>query len=149
MNLRQNISRYAEITERKDSFRGWVVYDAECAFCRSGARRWGKLLLRRGFRLAALQSAWARGRLPAETLLNEMRLIEPEGRVLGGADALLQIARTFWWARPFAALAGLPVFKPALRRAYLAFARRRHCAGGACAAPPCKRRRTIVFLEMP
>ena len=113
---------------------GWVLYDGDCELCRAWAGRGYRVLQRRGFKLAALQLPWVRAKfgLDAETLLTEMRLITMDGRSLGGADALIEIARAIWWAWPLSVFARVPGARPLLRRAYRWLAARRHCSSGAC-----------------
>lgn len=143
-----------EITERNG---GWALYDGNCAFCRAWVARGYRVLRRRGFKLAALQAPWVQTRfgLKAETLLNEMRLITADGRNLGGADALIEIARSIWWMSPVSTLARLPGAMAVLRATYRWFAARRHCFGGACQLPHKGSRRspnhsvTSSFYEMP
>jgi hypothetical protein len=53
-------------------------------------------------------------------------------RILGGADAVLQLAHEITWARPIYWLARLPGAKPALHHLHASYARRRHCLGGSC-----------------
>ena len=111
--------------------RGWVFYDADCTFCTSLARRLEPTLLRRGFHCGALQEPWVGivlG-LPREELLREFRVRTANSEVLGGADALLHLARHIWWAWPLYALAQIPSPRDLLRAAYRWFAARRHCAG--------------------
>jgi predicted DCC family thiol-disulfide oxidoreductase YuxK len=114
--------------------RGWVFYDADCAFCTSLARRLEPMLLRRGFHCAALQEPWVGivlG-LPREELLSEFRVRLASGEVLGGADALLHLARHIWWAWPLYALARIPSPRDLMRAAYRAIAARRHCQSSIC-----------------
>jgi predicted DCC family thiol-disulfide oxidoreductase YuxK len=109
--------------------RGWVFYDADCAFCTSLARWLEPTLLRRGFHFAALQEPWVAivlG-LSREELLRELRARAASGEVLGGADALLHLARHIWWACPLYALARIPSPRDIFRAAYRWFAARRHC----------------------
>jgi predicted DCC family thiol-disulfide oxidoreductase YuxK len=109
--------------------RGWVFYDAECSFCTSLARRLEPMLLRRGFHCAGLQEPWVGlvlG-LRGEELLSEFRVRKASGEVLGGADALLHLARHIWWAWPLYALGRIPSPRDLLRAAYRWFAARRHC----------------------
>lgn len=109
--------------------RGWVFYDADCAFCTSLARWLEPTLLRRSFHCAALQEHWVAivlG-LPREELLNELRVRTANGEVLGGANALLHLARHIWWAWPLYALGRIPSPRDLLRAAYRWFAARRHC----------------------
>ena len=114
--------------------RGWVFYDADCAFCTSLTRRLEPMLLRRGFHCAALQEPWVRivlG-LPREELLREIRVRTASGEVLGGADALVHLARHIWWAWPLYALARIPSPRDLMSAAYRAIAVRRHCQSSIC-----------------
>ena len=65
-------------------------------------------------------------------LMKEMRLLLPNGTSLGGADALLEISRHFWWTWPIRQMARLPVILNLLRASYGWVARRRSCADGTC-----------------
>jgi predicted DCC family thiol-disulfide oxidoreductase YuxK len=123
-----------EITER---CAGWILYDGDCAFCRGWVARGYRILRRRGFKFATLQSPWVSTRfaIDSDTLMQEMRLILSDGKRLGGADALLEIARRIWWMSPFYHLSGLPGVKAAMRTAYRCLARNRHCLGRACQLP--------------
>ncbi|MBI2929964.1 MAG: DUF393 domain-containing protein [Verrucomicrobia bacterium] len=116
---------------------GWVLYDGECRLCADSARRFAPTLGSRGFELAPLQTPWARERLAlsASAAPTEMALVRNDGRVFGGADALVAIARHVWWAWPLFAVAHLPGMLPVLRAVYRRLAERRHCFGGACAGP--------------
>jgi predicted DCC family thiol-disulfide oxidoreductase YuxK len=115
---------------------GWVCYDAECGVCVRLAERFNKTLARRRFELVALQAEWVRARLGLDDseLLAEMRLLKPDGRIIGGADALLEISREFWWAWPLRQMGRVPAAMKLFRAGYRWIARRRHCAGGACGA---------------
>jgi predicted DCC family thiol-disulfide oxidoreductase YuxK len=125
----------SEITDNKNQ-RGWVFFDGACRFCSALARRWSRVLNRHGFGLAPLQAPWVREtlRLAGAQLLSEMRLLTKQGVAYGGADALLQLARQIWWARPFYWISRVPGITPVLRKAYAWVARHRHCVGGACKA---------------
>ncbi len=80
---------------------GWIFYDGGCRRCVALARRWERAMARRSFRLAPLQADWVRARFAVsdEQLLREMRILTPDGKVFGGAEALVELSRTFWWAR--------------------------------------------------
>ncbi len=86
----------------------------------------------RGVHLVPLQAGWVRQRLglSEEELLREMKLIVRDGRVLGGADALVELAREIWWGWPLFALAQLPGAKAVMRMVYRWIARNRHQLGG-------------------
>lgn len=131
------ISLISEITDRKGPRAAdWVFYDGECEFCRSLARRFRSTLRRRGFGLAPLQDprvATLLG-LPANLLLQEMRVLTAEGEVLGGAQAVTFLARKIWWAWPVYAAAKLPGMRPLLHAAYRWVADHRHCSSCAVGA---------------
>lgn len=121
---------------------GWVVYDGACGVCSGLARRFRRVLARRGFALVPIQSPWMSSRLrfsygiPLEKLLDEMRVLTADGRALGGADAILFLASKVWWARPLAALGAIQPLRALLRRAYRWFAARRHRFSSACNIHP-------------
>jgi predicted DCC family thiol-disulfide oxidoreductase YuxK len=126
----------SEISKLHDSewLRGWVLYDGDCALCRRWVRRFERTLTLRGFDLAPLQSPWVLECLdvPEHELLARMRVLTREGGDVAGADALLFIARTIWWAWPLYAVSLLPGCRPWLRRLYDFVARHRQCSGDSC-----------------
>jgi hypothetical protein len=79
-----------------------------------------------------------------------MRLLLANGRELGGADALIELARRIRWAWPLPVLAVVPGITPALRLAYGWVARHRHCLGPACRRhdAPAPRRAWIGWLPL-
>jgi predicted DCC family thiol-disulfide oxidoreductase YuxK len=113
---------------------GWVLYDSDCPFCVRAARRFETLLARKNFAIMPLQTPWVGAKLGMEDsqLLQEMRLLLPDGTSYGGADALIEISRFYWWAQPVRQLAGFPAARKMLRRAYVWLAARRRCTGGSC-----------------
>lgn len=121
---------FSDASPKNGTRRGWVFYDAGCVFCTSLARWLEPALLRCGFHRAALQEPWAAivlG-LSREELLTELRVRTANGKILGGADALIFVARHIWWAWPIYALAQIPSPRDCFRAAYRWFAARRHCA---------------------
>jgi predicted DCC family thiol-disulfide oxidoreductase YuxK len=120
-----------EVTE---TAQGWVLYDGECPLCTNAARRFDGLLHRHHFNLAPLQAAWARQRLglKAGEPLMEMKLLAEDGRIFGGADALVQIARRIRWAWPLFVLAQIPGAMILLRAIYRRVAANRQCLSGDC-----------------
>lgn len=128
-----------EITDGQSSHagtRGWIFYDGECAICWRGVEFWRGAMERRGFEFEALQAPWVRKMLGLDEreLLREMRLMLADGRTLGGADAILELARQVWWARPLVWLARAPYAMRLMRSAYRGIAARRKCNGEACVA---------------
>jgi predicted metal-dependent hydrolase/predicted DCC family thiol-disulfide oxidoreductase YuxK len=113
----------------------WVLYDGDCSFCTGAATWFAPLLHHHHFALATLQTPWVRQRLglkPNEPLV-EMKLLMGDGRICGGVDALLQIARALWWAWPVYVISFVPGFKSLLRITYRRIAARRNCANTMCA----------------
>ena len=125
-----------EITDAK-KLNGLVLYDADCGICVRLARRFQHTLARRRFELLPLQTPWIRARLglPEAELLAEMRLLTLQGDTFGGADALLEIGRHFWWSWPLRQIARMPAGRELFRAAYRWIARNRTCATGACQLP--------------
>jgi predicted DCC family thiol-disulfide oxidoreductase YuxK len=115
---------------------GWIFYDGECQFCISNIRRHEKLLRKHGFEPATLQAPWVRERLglKPDSELTEIKLLS-DGKIYGGADALLRITRRIWWAWPLFALARIPGMIFVFRAIYRRVAANRHRLGGNCKLP--------------
>jgi predicted DCC family thiol-disulfide oxidoreductase YuxK len=130
------ISLSSEMTDAKGSrtSRGWVFFDRDCPICTSLARRFRRALEKRGFGLAGLQDPRVQAllNLPPEKLLREMRVATVEGKIYGGAEAIIFLAQQIWWAWPLYAAAKLPGVPHLLDAAYFWFADHRKCATGAC-----------------
>ncbi|TMQ22547.1 MAG: DUF393 domain-containing protein [Candidatus Rokuibacteriota bacterium] len=117
--------------------RATLIYDGDCAMCRSSAL-W---IMRRALSRGALEILPCRSgvraerfpQVPEAACLTAMQLVLPDGRVLSGADAvpeLLRRIRGWGWAAGVFALPGL---RPLARRAYAWVARNRmriSCAPG-------------------
>jgi predicted DCC family thiol-disulfide oxidoreductase YuxK len=71
--------------------------------------------------------------------LEEMRVLTADGRDIGGADAVIFLARQMWWGRPFAALAQLPSMHKLLDRGYRWIAAHRGCDHITCKILPRRR----------
>jgi predicted DCC family thiol-disulfide oxidoreductase YuxK len=123
------------------SFRGWILYDHDCRSCTASARRFDQIFRRRGFFFLPLQTSWVMNRLGLEpgTPLEEMRVLTAGGHDIGGADAVIFLARQIWWVWPFAALAQLPGMHKLLDRAYRWIAAHRGCDHITCKLPPRRR----------
>jgi predicted DCC family thiol-disulfide oxidoreductase YuxK len=70
--------------------------------------------------------------LPPEDLLREMRVATANGKVFGGAEAIVYLARKIWWAWPLYAAAKLPAALRILDVYYRWFADHRTCLSGSC-----------------
>ena len=114
--------------------RGWIFYDGACRHCSAAAKRFERLFERRGFALIPLQTPWVqkRLRLNPTALLEEMRLLTDDGKILGGADAVIFLAGQVWWAWPFYSLAQLPGMHGLVEKSYRWIATHRGCAHSAC-----------------
>jgi predicted DCC family thiol-disulfide oxidoreductase YuxK len=130
------ISLSSEMTDAKGSraSRGWIFFDRDCAICTSLACRFRRPLEKRGFGLAGLQDPRVQSllNLPREELLREMRVATAEGKIYGGADAIVYLARQIWWAWPLYAAAKLPGVPRILDVCYRWFADHRTCSSGVC-----------------
>ncbi len=133
--------------------RGWVFYDAECPLCVRGVARWGGKFLRRGFAWTPLQTPGTAAQLglTEEELRAEMRLLLPDGRVLGGVRAWCALFRSVWWLWPLGVLLELPGLRAVGVAAYRWIARRRHCLTEPCPihGSPRTHRRHRAFFELP
>ena len=118
-------------------------------------RRLASVLTRRRFQFRTLQSPEAPQRLgmSGRALFHEMRLLLADGRNLGGADAVVEIARRIWWAWPLWLLSQMPGARPLLHAAYRIIAANHHCIGDACGVESSARDQTkigsIIALILP
>ncbi len=131
------ITLVSEWTDNKGRrARGWLFFDAECAFCTRIARWIAPIMERRGLALAPLQDprvAVLLGLSPEE-LLFEIKFIGADGRQHGGAEAAVALAREIWWARPIVWLAKIPWAMSAMDFGYRWIAVRRSCSAMNCPA---------------
>lgn len=124
------ISLASQYTDGKGRHaRGWLFFDAECAFCTRFAQWLAPKLRRRGLAVAPLQDPRVASLLglTQDELLREMRFLLPDGSQIGGADAAFALAREIWYTAPLGWLARLPGVMPLLRFAYRKLAARRSC----------------------
>jgi predicted DCC family thiol-disulfide oxidoreductase YuxK len=131
------ISLASEYTDGKGRHaKGWLFYDADCAFCIRLARWVAPILARRSFAVAPLQDPRVGALLgmSSQELLRELRFLLSDGRHYGGADAILALAREIWWARPLTWLSKIPGMMDLLHSGYRLIAGRRSCAAASCQA---------------
>jgi len=131
------ISLASEMTDRKGKHaRGWLFFDAECAFCTRIARFLAGPMRRRGLAVAALQDprvSLLLG-LSRQELLRAVRFVAADGSHCAGADALFAVAKELWWARPLAWASRIPGILPAMRAAYRRGSARWNCNADRCLA---------------
>lgn len=120
----------SEITETTDKTGEWVFYDDRCPFCTAWAHRVQRPLGRLGFRFAALQTPWVRQRVGEDW--DEVKVMTTDGAVLGGAEAMIHLARRVWWMRPLWVFSRMPGALPLLDCGYRYVAAKRNCLNGAC-----------------
>jgi predicted DCC family thiol-disulfide oxidoreductase YuxK len=132
------ISLSSEMTDSKGrrARRGWLFFDGNCAFCTTVSQWSSRVLGPRGYEVAPLQDPRVQELLavPPDRLLLEMRVLTSDGQHIGGAVALVFLAREVWWAWPLYALAQFPGVLRLLRIGYRWIARHRQCATGVCAS---------------
>jgi predicted DCC family thiol-disulfide oxidoreductase YuxK len=131
------ISLTSEFTDGKGRHaRGWLFFDADCAFCARIARWLLPILEKRGLGIAPLQDprVGALLGLSQSELLREMRFLLSDGSQYGGADAAIALAREIWWAHSLVWLSRAPRMMDAMRRGYRWIAARRRCSAEACRA---------------
>ncbi len=124
-----------EITKTTDgNGGGWVLIDGDCPMCVGLAGRLAGVFERIGYGVAPQQTPWVRERLGLKVgePLTELRVLSPSGQVVGGADAIVFVAKSVWWAWPFVALTRIPGAMFILRALYRRFAANRHCISNAC-----------------
>lgn len=131
------ISLANEYTDSKGRHaKGWLFFDADCGFCTHIARWLAPMLARRGFSVAPLQDPRVGPLLGLSQLglLRELRFLLSDGRLYGGADAVLAVARQIGWASPLLWLSYVPGVSGLLHRAYKWVAAQRNCSASGCTA---------------
>jgi predicted DCC family thiol-disulfide oxidoreductase YuxK len=108
------------------SGRPLLVFDGECSFCRRWANRWREAGAE-GFDIEPFQSAAARfPELAPAQFKQAVQLIQTDGRVFSGAEAVLRaqaLGKSRGWL--LAAYERLPGFAPSAEAIYRAVARQR------------------------
>ena len=144
-----------EITENKaNKPAGWIFFDAECRFCVSARRRWGRIFESRGFVWLPMQTPGTAERLGVtpERLTAEMWLLPAGASPLSGVDAWIGLMRHVWWLKPLAVALDLPGIKRLAKAGYGWIARNRYCIAGRCRLHPRQlhsKHRHTGFLELP
>jgi predicted DCC family thiol-disulfide oxidoreductase YuxK len=127
-----------------------VFYDAECRLCVACARSLRGVLARRQIELVPLHSPGMSALLGVheEELFVEMRLRLRDGTVLGGAAAIVEIARRIWWASPLWALSRVPGAMRPMNAIYRWMARKRTCFNASCDAHVTRHASSISLLPL-
>lgn len=106
-----------------------VLWDDHCNSCRRLKSLVDRRLECAGYRF---ESLWRWRESRSGFSADEMHLVFPDGRRLGGIDALLHLMRRVWWLMPVALLGRVPGIHGLMRWAYRWFAARRYRFGCAC-----------------
>ncbi len=112
--------------------RGLVCYDGECPLCRRLVSRFGPALRRSGFQFVTLQMPSIQRRLGIYDVPDEMKLILPNGKILGGVDAVIALTEALGLDQDLANSARSIVMRPLLDLLYKLIAKHRGCAANAC-----------------
>ena len=133
--------------------RGEVFYDADCALCSRGARRWGGMFARRGYCCLPMQAPGAASSLGVSDteLGTEMKLRLVGGGVIGGVDAWAILFRAVWWLWPLGVLIRMPGVRTMGGVIYRWMARNRYRISDACGLHQRElvRHRHAAFFELP
>lgn len=116
---------------------GWVLYDGDCGVCSRWVPSWEPTLSRHGLAIAPLQSTWVQERtgLPPADLLSDIRLLQPNGKLLSGPEVYRYMMRRIWWAYPIYLLSTAPGINRLFDWAYRTFARHRMRISAGCGLP--------------
>ena len=125
------------MTETKNNPAGWILYDDACGICRRWVPFWESTLRRRGFEIAPLQTDWVKEKLRLDdvALVQDLRLLLPDGKLFSGADAYRYAMKRIWWASPVYLFAIAPVSRNVFDGCYRRFAAHRHQISNACQLP--------------
>ncbi len=125
------------MNEAKTNPEGWILYDDSCGICRRWVPFWENTLRKRGFEIAPLQADWVKTKLPLSeaALLQDLRLLLPDGKIISGADTYRYAMERIWWARPIYLFSIAPVGRNIFDWGYRRFAANRHKISTACQWP--------------
>jgi predicted DCC family thiol-disulfide oxidoreductase YuxK len=123
------------ISKSEISSKAWILYDSDCALCTRYIKRIESPFKRLGFGIAPLKTDWVARKLVHRKRgrPDEMVVITFNGQALGGADAIIYLAKFTWWAWPLSVLSKVPGIRYALSQLYSILARSRHCVSSSTA----------------
>ena len=139
MSLSTEVARVGPARNPVSAGKFKVLYDDQCEICQAGVA-WLRVLDTRGRTEAVPITAAALEKLGAglemQSCLRELHVVDPEGQVYKGWDAVARLARLFRWTWIVGVVGRVPPFMQTARWAYRFVARNRHalskCRGGAC-----------------
>lgn len=131
--MKEELFKYSNLIPEKN-FKGWILYDGMCGFCKKFIFFWRSTLLKKGFDIAALQEDWVVKQLnmSADEAEKDFRLLLKEQIIYSGAEAYRYILGKIWWAWPLYILSVLPLTRNIFDWCYRAFANNRHKISKTC-----------------
>jgi predicted DCC family thiol-disulfide oxidoreductase YuxK len=103
-----------------------VVFDGDCDFCRQWIDRWRQTLGDRAEFVPYQEAASRFPEIPEQAFRNSVHLIEPDGRVSRGAEAVFRmLSHAPGWGWPLRLYRRLPGFAPLTEACYRLVARHR------------------------
>ena len=115
-----------------------IYYDSHCGLCSAGRRRLERIMLRRGWKVVAMDDPGVPellGLEPGETP-GENKVRTTDGRILGGVDAYGYIWRHVWWAVPLSWLTRVPGIRQVVILIYRTIAKHRNRISATCGLRP-------------
>ncbi len=113
---------------------GWLLYDGSCGFCDRWVQFWKPIIGKRGFGVAPLQSDFVKARIamPEDILLQDLRVLLINGKIISGANAYRYLMRRIFWAYPLFVLSIIPILSSLFDWGYRTFANHRHRVSKVC-----------------
>jgi len=124
-----------------------LLFDGHCRLCTAGARKLARWARPGAVELASFQDPSVLGRFPDLTrdqCLQAMHLVEPDGHVFGGAEAVVAVLVTRGWLFAWTRLYYLPGLRWLADRAYRWVARNRYRLTGRA---PCDETGCVLHPE--
>lgn len=135
------MSRSTTIRTATHPDRDTVLYDGQCAFCRGQVGWLRRFDLLGSLRFTSLHDASVQHDYPElshEQLLEQMFVVDRQGRARGGADAVRYLSRRLPALWPLAVVLHVPGSMPLWRGLYRFIARNRYRLAGRCDEGTCR-----------
>ena len=102
------------------SFRGWILYDGACRSCAASRQTIRSHISPPRFPLSSAANKLDHGpaRSRARRAWKRCAVLTADGRGIGGADAVVFLARQIWWAWPLPPSRNRPAMHKLLDRGY-------------------------------
>lgn len=119
---------------RNEKVYGTILYDGTCGACSTFIGDYSRFFARYRFAVAPLQDPAIQSLLPftEEELAGEIRLLLPDGSLIGGPNVYRFLFSKIWWLGPLLFLSKLPGLAALFDAAYRLVGRNRHKISKAC-----------------